>query len=636
MLAVQAVDELTLGAAFPARDRAAWRESVEKVLKGADFERRLVRTTADGIATLPLYTEAEAGQLRRAVGLPGKASFTRGSAPAAAQGWDIRQRHAHPDPATANAQILEDLEGGVASIQLRLARPGADDGVRADGPDALARTLDGVLLDLAPVGLDAGARFGEATTLLLGLYHARGHGGDAVRADLNADPFGAAVAGEPIEMDAALERAAALAAEIAPAWPGIVTLLADGRPYHAGGASEAQEIACAVATGIAYLRALEAAGLDPLAGGRQIGLALAADADFFLTVAKLRALRRLWARVLEVAGGTAAMPALRLHAETATRMATRRDPHVNILRATVAAFAAAAGGASSITVLPFDQALGLPGARARRLARNTHLVLAEESVLGHVSDPAGGSWYVETLTEALARKAWALVQEIEGTGGMAAALRAGLPQDLVADSWAALRAAVATRCQPVTGVSEFPDLAETSAAPDQRRAAPTGADGIGPIPPRRRAEPFERLRDRSDAILARDGERPRVFLCNLGRPADFAARADFARSLFEAGGIAAVTSEALTSPDDAGRAFAADSARLAAICSSDEVYAAIAEAAARALRQAGASRVFLMGCPDADLEATLKAAGVDEFVFAGADVLGVLERAHATLAGEIG
>jgi methylmalonyl-CoA mutase len=341
------------------------------------------------------------------------------------------------------------------------------------------------------------------------------------------------------------------------------------------------------------------------------------------------------------------MPGLRLHAETATRALARRDPYVNILRATVAAFAAAAGGATSVTVLPFDHALGgLPDGFARRVARNTQLVLAEESNLGRVTDPAGGSWYVESLTEALAQKAWAIVQEIERAGGMLAALRAGLPQDLVARSWKASRAAIATRREPVTGVSEFPDLAEDprrAAVPDvsalvaaarARLPAVAAAGDVVPVPPHRRAEPFERLRDRSDAALARTGERPRVFLCNLGRPADFTARAGFARGLFEAGGFATVASGVLAAPEAAGAAFAASGARLAAICSSDEVYAAMAEAAARSLKEAGALRVYLMGRPEPDRRTALEAAGVDEFAHAGGDALATLERAHALLEGE--
>jgi methylmalonyl-CoA mutase len=652
--AVERDDGLTLAAEFPAADRGQWRALVDKVLKGADFERRLVRGTYDGIKVQPLYTAEDAAGLGVAAGLPGAHPHVRGATPAgtALGGWDIRQRHAHPDPATANAQILEDLERGVTSIQLRLDRAlmaGGDlpDGIVALDAVDLERTLAEVYLDLAPVALDAGPRFAQAAGWLLALLQQRGLDPATVRTELNADPLGAAVSGEAIDVDAALGQATALAREVASTWPGLTTLLADGRPYHAGGATEAQELACSVATGILYLRALGEAGLAPAAAAGQIAFGLSTDADFFLTVAKLRAFRRLWARVLEVAGAPEAIAGLRLHTETATRMLSRRDPYVNLLRTTVATFAAAAGGATSITVLPFDHALGLPDAFARRTARNTQLVLLEESNLSRVIDPAGGSWYVEAMTEQLAGKAWVLVQEIERQGGMLAALRAGQLHGLVAQSWALRLKNLATRRDPVTGVSEFPDLHETPRHPDRpdvtalvaaarsRLGAPApAASGIAPIPARRLAEPFEHLRDRSDAILARTGERPRVFLCNLGRLAEFTARAGFARNLFEAGGFEVVTSEPMASLEDAGHAFKASGARLAAICSSDENYAAMAEGAARALKAAHAARVYLMGRASEEQRAAWQAAGIDEFVYAGANVLETLERAHALEAGE--
>ncbi len=614
----------TLAAEFPAAESAQWRDLVAKVLKGADFERRLVRRTYDAIVITPLYGALDGGQ---DVGLPGAAPFTRGSTAAGtvAGGWDVRQHHAHPDPAVLNTQILEDLERGVTSIQLQIDAAMAHD---------LPRALTGVHLDLAPIGLAAGKDFAAAAEALLHLLRHQAVDPAAVRADLNADPLGAAVAGHPLEPEAGLAAAVALARQTHGAWPGITALVADGRPYHAGGASEAQELAAVVATGICYLRTLVDAGLEPRAAASQIGLALATDADFFLTVAKFRAVRRLWGRVLEVADAATAMPDLRLHAETATRMLSRRAPYVNVLRSTVATFAAAAGGATSITVLPFDHALGLPEALARRIARNTQLVLIEESSLGRVVDPAGGAWYVEALTEQLAEKAWGLVQDIERQGGMLAALRAGFPQKLVAQTWQERSAAIASRREPITGVSEFAELAEPSRPPAPATPRP-GAPGIAAIPAHRLGEGFERLRERSDAILARTGERPRVFLCNLGRRDEFAARATFASNLFEAGGFATVMSDPLPSLEEIGHLFKASGAKLAAICSSDANYDTLAAPAATALKHAHSAGVFLMGRPGEAQREAWKAAGIDEFVHAGGNVLETLEHAYARVSGEV-
>lgn len=664
---------LPLADAFPPADEAAWRALVGKVLKGADFDKRLVRRTYDGIPVQPLYHPGNAGGLDP--GWPGQPPLVRGAVAAGqvAGGWDIRQLHAHPDPLEANRQILEDLERGVTSIRLRLDSAAAlgdaaPDGVMAYRLPELEATLDGVRLDLAPVALDAGPRFAEAAALFLALLDRRGEKPETVAAALDADPLGAVVRGAALDPATALRRAGEIAVHTAAEWPRLTSLLADGRPYHAAGASEAQELAAAVATFVTYLRALERTGLGLEPACRQIRMALAADTDFFLTVAKLRAARRLWGEVLATIGVDPGRVPLRLDVETAPRMLARRDPWVNLLRTTVAALAAGLGGADTITVLPFDQPLGLPDAFARRIARNIPLVAMEESNVHRVVDPAGGSWCVERLTDELAQRAWALVQEIERAGGMTAALAEGLVQREIARGRAARHADVATRRHPLTGISEFPDLHETPRHPLavdiealKRRAAPvldealrTGAttfdamlaeagrgavllpdlvetSAIPSLPPHRLAEDFEQLRDRSDHLLALEGARPRIFSCNLGRLAEHGARATFAKNLFEAGGIEVVPSEPITDAAQIAGAFRASGAAIAVVCSSDAVYAEQAEAAVRALHAAGCRRVWLAGRPDDELRARLEAAGVGGFVHSGANVLMALEAAYHAL-----
>jgi methylmalonyl-CoA mutase len=283
-------------------------------------------------------------------------------------------------------------------------------------------------------------------------------------------------------------------------------------------------------------------------------------------------------------------------------MMTRRDPWVNMLRTTIATLAAGAGGADSVTVLPFDHALGLPDAFARRIARNTSTILIEESQLARVIDPAGGSWYVERLTDELAHAGWEFFRRIERLGGQAAALRSGhLAQDL-ADTWQARRTKLAKRREPVTGVSEFPYLAEK---PVVRESAPEPPSGG--LPRVRRDEEFEALRARSDAHLAATGSRPRVFLAAIGPAAAHTARLTFASNLFQAGGIEPV----------ADGAFEDSGATEAVLCSSDALYEEQAETTARTLKAAGARHVFLAGRPG-------RYAGVDAYVFAGCDAVAVL------------
>ena len=350
---------------------------------------------------------------------------------------------------------------------------------------------------------------------------------------------------------------------------------------------------------------------------------LSADADQFLTMAKFRALRLLWARV-EQSCGLTPKPVF-IAAETAWRMLTQRDPYVNMLRATIATFSAGLGGADSITVLPHTLALGLPDAFARRAARNTQLVLLEESNLAKAADPAAGSGGIEALTQQLCEAAWALFQEIEKAGGVFAALEQNLIQSKVAATRAVREANIARRKEVLTGASEFPNLHEAHVAVlDATPVAPTpyGETKItfDALPPMRLAAPFEKLRDRSDEILKETGARPKVFLANLGTPADFTARATFAKSFFETGGIEAVDTEGFSDPAALAAAFKASGAALACLCSSDKVYAEQAVAAAKALQAAGARHIYLAGRPG-EQEASLRAAGVNDFVFAGGDAL---------------
>jgi methylmalonyl-CoA mutase len=407
-------------------------------------------------------------------------------------------------------------------------------------------------------------------------------------------------------------------------------MVADGRIIHAAGGSEAQELAYVLATAVLYLRTLEQANRPLDQARRMIFFRLAADADQFLTIAKFRALRKLLAR-LEQACGLEPRPIF-ISAETAWRMMTQRDPWVNVLRTTMAAFAAGLGGADSVTVLPFTAALGLPDAFARRLGRNIQLILLEEANLARVADPAAGSGGLETLTHQLCAAAWSLFQEIEAAGGAYAALEGGLIQRKVTATRAEREGAVARARDPLTGTSEFPDIHELSVSvlePAPLIQAATTSQDIEPLPSIRLAEPFEALRDASDRVLAATGARPKVFLANLGTPSDFTARTTFAKNFFEAGGIEAVTNDGFAKIADLVAAFRASGARLVCLCSSNEVYAREAAATAKPLARPG-TLIYLAGRLGESEEA-LRAAGVQSFIYAGCDMLDVLWAAHGFL-----
>lgn len=614
--------DLRLAADFPAATRDDWRKLVDGVLKGAPFE-KLVGKTYDGLKIEPIYSRAQGA---RAIG--GRA---------AAAPWQIMQRIDHPDARQANAQALHDLENGATGLTLVFAGANGAHGFGLPPTaEAVAKVLDGIFIDAGiSIELQIGPQSRMAATHVA--EYIKGKGLDPAKCDIRfgLDPLGACAAwgSSPYtwqDMAPAVTGAARKLADAGFKGPFVV---ADGRVIHDAGGSEAQELAFVLACAVDNLRALESAGvaLDDARG--MIYARLSADADQFLTLAKFRALRLLWARI-EQACGLAPKP-LFIAAETAWRMLTQRDPYVNMLRATIATFSAGLGGANSLTVLPHTLALGLPDAFARRAARNTQLILIEESNLAKVSDPAAGSGGIEALTRELCEAAWTQFQAIDKAGGVFAALEQNLIQGKVAATRAAREANVAKRRDVLTGASEFPNLHEKPAEVLDAKPVTLAPYGEAKIKfeallPIRLAAPFEKLRDQSDARLAATGARPKVFLANLGTAADFTARATFAKSFFETGGIEAVDSEGFADPAALVAAFKASGAQLVCLCSSDKVYAEHAAAAAKALHVAGVRHIYLAGRPG-EHEAALRAAGVQDFVFAGGDALAMLTDAWQRL-----
>ena len=588
---------LPLAADFPPATREQWRKLVTNVLArsgtgtDADPERALTHTTYDGIEISPLYTAADAHDVD-VDGLPGRPPFVRGATEAAAA-WLVCTRHDDPDPQRANRAVLMDLERGATAIWLVLGAGG----IRIDDLDA---ALDGVYLDLAPIILDAGPDAAEAAAAFLRLAARRAVDPAALSGSLGVDPIGARARTGAV---ADLDLLAALAADRAGATQLRVATV-DATVYHDAGASDAQELGIATAVGVAYLRVLTGAGLSVDDALAAIDFRWAMTAEQFPSIAKLRAARRIWDRIAELSGAGAARRGQWQHAVTSAAMMTRRDPWANMLRTTIACFAAAVGGADAITVAPFDAAIGESDDFARRIARNTQAILHDESSLARVADAGGGSWFLESLTDQLAGAGWDVFTEIERAGGALKALDDELIGDLVLRTGAARADDIAHRRAPITGVSEFAFVAEP---PVVRPARPTTRP-TGLLLPRRYAADFEALRDRSDAHLAATGVRPRVFLAMLGPAAAHSARLSFATNLFQAGGVECVPGPVAE--------FRAAGTPVACLCSSDAVYAEEAASAAQQLRDAGAGHVWLAGRGDYE--------GVDGYLYAGCDALAVL------------
>lgn len=601
---------------FPEIDKATWRQAAEASLKGARFEDRLVARTYDGLTIAPLYTQEDAEEALTASGAPGASPFVRGTSPSPRE-WKIAQRIDLAEPKAANAQALEDLEGGASALVI-VCGP---QGVRLESQADVATLLAGIKPELIWLTLEAEDE--RAAGFFLDYFKSQG----LALSELEFLPAFA-----PLAAMARLGKdldEKALAAQLAHQHEAYRAkghesgiLLLDGRAVAEALGSEAQEIAFVLAQGLAYLRLFESAGITPDIALKRLVAKITVDQDQFLSIAKLRALRLVFARFTQ-ALGLAPQP-VDIRAETSWRMLTARDPWVNLLRTTTACFAAATGGASEIALHPFTSALGRPDARARRFARNAQAILMEESGLSRVIDPAGGSYYVERLTQDLAREAWTIFQDIEKSGGIIAALRGGIFQALVGKVREKRQSALSQRRDKITGVSEFPDIHEAPVAVAAPLPPPPAAQGdFTALPRLRAADPFEALRQKAEGA----GERPKLFLANLGTPADTIARATFAKNFLEVGGIQALSNDGFAQIADLVAAFKASGATRACLCSSDAVYAEKAGEAAAALKAAGATLLLLAGNPREDKE-RLHSAGVDLFIHAGMDIVAALTDIH--------
>ena len=590
-----------LAQGFPQVGHKDWLAMVETVLKGQSFDRRLVKLTADGIAVQPIYTAENAAPA--AGPLFGARDLDRP--------WDLRSEIAHPNPVDAHRQALQELENGAASLVLRLDPTGVC-GVAVASKADLGTVLDGVLLDLAPVALDAGFLGPQAGDWL----------GELGKMSPNAplafhmDPISAYASSghSPGPIQSHIFLAAETGARWAAPYARASFVLASGRVAHEAGGSEGQELALALASALAYARAMVRSGLSMQDAFNRIVLGLSTDETYFNSIAKVRAARVLWNKLTAACGVDT--PA-RIESRSSSRMLSTLDPWVNLLRLTAAGFAAGVGGADAVTLAAFTEPLGRPTDFARRQARNTQLVLMEEANLGRVGDPAAGAWYLETLTDNMARSAWSQFQTIEAQGGIVEALARGEFQKAIFEVRDKRCADIATRRTGIIGVTEFPTLTgapveldrsdpSASAKTSPRVQLPGPDSHCQPLAHWRAAEGFEQLRQQAAHL----DTTPTAILATLGSARDFAARVGFSQNVLAAGGIASST-------QDIARITLAE-CPLAVLCGADDAYLTDGESAARTLKKAGIRHLLVAGRP-ANAEA-LKAAGVDGFIFAGADL----------------
>lgn len=615
-------EELTLAGDFPAPTVDQWHKEVLKVLNRGRPEgkeltldkamARLEPTTVDGIKFEPMYTRQDAPEH---LGVPGVPPFTRGTTirTGSIDAWDVRSLHEDPDAAVTRKAVLTDLERGVTSIWLRI---GADAIAASD----ISTVLADVMLDLAKVEVSSRDDQAGAAQALLDVVKASTVEADKISFNLGLDPIGfAALNGGTPDLSGMAE------------WVGKVKDFKQARPfvvdstiYHNAGAGDVAELAWAIATGIEYVRALVEQGVSAADAFESINFRVSATHDQFLTIARLRALRTLWNRVGEVFEVPAAQRGARQEAVTSWRELTRDDPYVNILRGTISTFGAAVGGAEAITTLPFDAAIGLPnGDFTRRIARNTGIILSEESNIGRANDPAGGSFYVESLTTTLEQAAWGEVQAVEAAGGMAKALTDGHVVEVLDKVNAERAARLANRKQPITAVSEFPMMGARSV---ETKPFPAAVERKG-LPWHRDAEVFEALVDRSAAAA----DKPKVFLACLGTRRDFGAREGFSAPVWHIAGIETPQCEG-GSTAEIVEAFTKSGAQVVDLCSNAKTYAAQGLEVAKALKEAGAKAVYLSGAfKEFGDDAAEAEQIVDGRVFLGMNVVDTLSTALDTM-----
>lgn len=660
---------------FPRVDDATWHDVAERSLRGrGTFESRLVSTTLDGFDVQPLYSH-----LDKDTGFPGLPPFTRGSTPLPAndEAWEIRQEFAHPDFKTTNEQLLRDLSRGVAGATLVLDKGfnrGTDDATQIGLPirtvNDLTSTLDGAHLSMIGIDIKAGVNGHSALALLV----AHLDGADGQRSDLRGsigyDPLSQLLLDGTLSINET--RIFDLGADLVH-WtrkntPNIRPIVVSGRVVQEAGASEGQEIAWQLATGIEWMRALTARGVRANDAADSITFHSTVARDIFLEIAKLRALRQTWGRALEAIGVDEAHRAMDLHVRGSSATLSQRDPWVNMLRITGHTYSAALGGAQSITTPSYDDVLAIPVEFGRRIARNTQLILRDESHLCRVHDAVGGSYYFETLTKQYADIAWTTMQEIEVAGGAIAWATQGTLSENIGAVRAKRDKDISTRRMPLTGVSEYPNLTEApieTPEPPSRTPATGGPtadrtlaaieagtfdgsvaeaaladakNGVlssailtaiesgsnalsAPALPRLRyARHWEALRDAADQYKGDHGDFPQAFLACVGRIPEHRARASFAQNLFAAAGINAPINDGWETIEEIVQAFKESNAPIACICSTDKRYADIVKPLAKALTDAGAKRIVVAGNPRDNKDAW-KAAGVHAGIYMGCSAL---------------
>jgi methylmalonyl-CoA mutase len=660
---------------FPRPLKEDWLRVVSEDLEGADFDRKLLWKTEEGFSVQPMYFPESTKEFTHTDFFPGEAPFVRGSAsvPREDRAWSIRQSLSTPDPAEANRELCDSLKRGQHGATVRFDQAA----VLADGKSSLQNNAaeDGVcvqtledmkiLLRDVPGEAEIELQGGLSSLVLFGMALETG----VLPHHVDFDPISRLfIDGRiPMSFESCLSLAAEAIRHADVSAPQTTLVTAGGECFHNAGATAVQEIAFALAAGVEYMHALTSHDIDPVSAAKRIRFNFAAGTNFFMEIAKLRAARALWSKILLHFDQEAASAApMRMHVRNSWRQQTKYDPWVNMLRGTVESMAAALGGADSMYTAPFDEAVTDSNEFSRRVARNLQIILQEEAHIGQTVDPAAGSYYIEQLTASIAQNAWTLFQSVEKEGGILQAARNGSIQQQVLDAAERKKRDLATRKSILIGTNQYPNPAEQAIVPNfsvQEMAKqvksrvlgkvssagdtelPPGASRfksilnavragaslahihdllsenqdlptVTPIPQIRAAHAFERLRD----AVQSSPVKPVVFLATLGPVFWRRARATFASGFFGTAGLAVTDNSGFSSPEEAAGAALHAGADIVVLCSDDESYTSLVPVVVRLLKSSERRvQLVVAGYPKDNIDA-LSEAGVDQFIHVKADV----------------
>lgn len=616
---------------FPTPTYEEWKEAAVSFLKGAPFDKKLKTRTYEGITLEPMYFRSDVGELAGSNRYPGQGDYLRGTGTTGylTRNWEICQETACSTAEEFNSIIKKEIDKGITAISPKLAVSGMSLSSVKDFETA----FDGVDLSEWPIYANAGSSVIELLSALKEYSAKKGLEVSKIKGAFEADPVGvlAEKGSMGIETEKAFEDMAASIKLVSENGCSVKTIGIDSTVYVNAGASTVQELAYAFATAVEYINRMLDKGLaiDEIAG--RIRFTMSVSTNFFMEIAKFRAARVIWKKIVESYGGSDEAAKIYIHARTSTYSQTKYDPYVNMLRVTTEAFSAVVGGVDSIHTSAFNEITGKEDDFARRIARNVQIILKEESHMDQLIDPAGGSFYVEKLSEEVLNAAWKIFQSVEEKGGMIEALKTGIPQSEIREVAEKRWADTAKRKAKIVGVNMYANTTEEK--PEACTAPAKSESGnsdlsVEPLNTHRLAEPFEAVRDAVFAFNEKEGRNPKLFLANMGPLGQYKARADFTKGFFETGAFEVVYPEGFATPEEAAAAAVEAGVDAIAVCSTDETYPEIIPAFIKALGNAKEKLpVILAGYPKDQIEAH-KESGVDEFIFMGADNYGIISRLH--------